>query len=483
MSQLFGHARTPEILSKVLLEVTKPLSNELAIRLEDGIKRNREKGNQTALTTYKEAETFVAVVCKVLGSGGHVSVKVITETLLSIIAGFIQFSDQFTESNDYQLKADLSTLVEENIYFDLSQNDSLFDDAFEDKLKPAVQAVAGKPDGRRIVQSLDADNLDELVGLLERYADRILDVSNNSFEPISKAIQNSCDFAKGLRVKSSVKLTTSSMKRHFGAILQKISDFRIATGLIPIDIGEYEAKNVVSGRVVSQRPGEDKAPPSSIRVGSGGDSDSYTGLFMINTAEIAHGVAKHYSLIGQEHTSAAKLFIPPALKCLQAVGRLFLCFIEFEAKTCSQLEVVLESLFQGMHFSEYLSRIGASSSTVSVANSSNANGTLVGAMLINTLLERDLQGFSELKGFLANAVDSVGKHRMVKSEATMGTGDVISMASYAELAASSLVIFGAANSTLQHLRFSAGSLLLDLCTMAPEVILKEYSGDKCANIL
>ena len=473
MGQLFGNAKIPFILSKMLLKITAPISNELAIRLEDGVKRNYAAGNSTALVTYKSAENFIAVACKILATGSHLSAKVITDTLLAVIAGFIQFSDQFVDSSDAQLKNLLTEMIDETVYFDVCLNDSLFDDAFEEENNTSkAVAITGRPNGRAIIQSLDSDNLEDLVGLLERYSEKLLQLADESFAPLTCTIQNNCEFVKGLRVKQCIKLSTSTAKMHLNAILHKISDMRMATGLNPIDISDRES----SGKGNRRSEHSVASPPSSISLGSGGDSqESISGYMMNTTSDIALGVAKHYNLVGQEHTSVAKLFIPPALKCLQMIGRLFLSFIEFEATTGAMLQTVLVSLFQGVPFSEHIARLSAITSSNMTAQVTNGN--TVGAMLICTLLESDLSGFSELKGFLLHAVDSVAKNRSLKA---LGVSDLgtqnITLSSYAEMSASSVVIFSGLTPILQKLQFAAGSLLLDLCTMAPVTILKDFSG-------
>lgn len=433
------------MLTTMLLSISKPVIDDFTSRLNQS-SRKLSQNSQALLSSYLQSEEFAASAFSVLGTQ-HVDKSLLLEALVSIISAFVQFAAKFVELEDSFTRTELTQLMESTMVFDSLKSDSLFDDSFVDELETSSKQQVSGADGRKILQELDSENFDDLQRVLENFSEKFVAVADASFVSLSNSMMRSCEYCRGCRIKSSVKLMTSTLKNHISGISNKLTDLRSASGLNALE-------DMASGKLnTSDDKGSD-----SFRVGAGGSGN--------DTSDIATALAKMYGLAGQQHVSSAKLLIPCALKCMQAVGRLFVRLLDFEEMVANQLNVVLSSIFQAIDFADFIRRQANGQKKPSAKE--------IGGAVINSVLEADMQALSELRGFLMLSTQIITNRSRVSS--TSRGSRAMSMSDYFELASSSQILFSALSSTLQQLRFAAGSYLFDLCALMPETLLRDFGG-------
>ena len=171
-------------------------------------------------------------------------------------------------------------------------------------------------------------------------------------------------------------------------------------------------------------------------------------------ANAASQLAESWARRLEENDVRGRELVPGALRALQASGRLSRKVRELDVVAAEALSDLSSNLFKDISLDRAVALI-TSHQQLQQATSNAATPTVgiasmnIGTIFANCLLQSDLSAASELRSFL-NA--SASHH-------------------------ASQTVFASVNAALSRLKLQAGTLLFDLCTVAPEKMVADLHAE------
>jgi hypothetical protein len=274
---------------------------------------------------------------------------------------------------------------------------------------------AGDTGGGRGAASLDP------LEAFESFGDRLLAAADAAYTPTEAAVGRVVTVMGGLKAKPAFRAVAGALASFTKALTGKVDNLRVAAG--------FPSTEGVSGAV------------AGVVVGGAGGEDGSTGA----AAQLAESWARRL----EESDIRGRELVSGALRALQAAGRLTRKMRALEAVASDALGELSSAVFKEVAIDRAVALITSHHQLQQAAGSAPPSAGIasmgVGAIFANCVLQSDIGAASELRSFL-NA--SASHH-------------------------ASQTVFAAVNAPLARLKITAGGLLFDLCTAAPEKMLAD----------
>ncbi len=453
---LFGKDRSPILLSLLLESSMSPLAASLASHLF------ALASPSLAVSLFLSLD---ATVTPLLPQLCGCDAKRLSLVLSAVFAGFVVYMEKYADIEGEHLRECCKELVAPVSFDDIASSSTASLSAFDSFSSSSLSF---------------ADPVEVYCG----YAERLLLAVDALLSPARALMMRGCRLMGGLKIKAVVKAAATALMNCVKLLIVKMDDLRVACGYPPdrSSTGLVHSSSSSLSADTATTPLEDSstattATPSSSSTTSAGSASATT----------SSSIVQSWARKLESADLGGRELVPAALRSLQAAGRL--------SRRMRQLDVLAMDLVNDL--SSILLRDGAAAVAGGGSMGIGMNG--VGGGAAGTGGGMSSTGLSSLSSLSLPSSTSWSSTSSSEREPQFPP---LSMSTPASIFACHLLhsnpaqalelksflssfssrhtshtVFSSLSPSLARFKSSAGALLFDLCTSAPEKMMGELAGE------